>query len=47
MTDLDHIQTIYDYFAGFGRHYVQKSTQLLQPLHAPGQDLLPEFSELS
>jgi hypothetical protein len=46
MNDLDQIHTIDDYFAAFGRHHVQKATQLLQPLHVPGRDPLPEFSDV-
>ena len=41
MIDLDQIQTIDDYFQGFGKHHVQKATELLRPLHVPGQDALP------
>jgi hypothetical protein len=44
MDNLDRIQTIDAYFAAFGRHHVQKASQLLQPLHVPGQDPLPDFS---
>jgi hypothetical protein len=47
MTDLDQIQTIDDYFAAFGKHHVQKATELLRPLHVPGQDPLPDFSYAS
>jgi hypothetical protein len=44
--DIDQIQTIDDYFAAHGRHHVQKATQLLRPLHVPGQDPLPDFSDV-
>jgi hypothetical protein len=47
MTDLDEIQTIDDYFAAFGKHHVQKATELLRPLHVPGQDPVPDFSDAS
>jgi hypothetical protein len=47
MTDLDRIQTIDDYFQAFGKHHVQKATELLRPLHVPGQDSVPDFSEAS
>jgi hypothetical protein len=47
MTDLDQIQTIDDYFAAFGKHHVQKATQLLQPLHVPDQDSVPDFSDMN
>ena len=47
MNNLEQIQTIDDYFAAFGRHHVQKATQLLQPLHVPGRDPLPDFSDVS
>jgi WD40 repeat protein len=46
MSTLDQIQPIDDYFAAFGRHHVQKASQLLQPLHVPGQDVLPDFSDM-
>ena len=47
MDTLDRIQTIDDYFAAFGRHHVQKASQLLQPLHVPGRDPLPDFSNMT
>jgi hypothetical protein len=47
MIDLDQIQTIDDYSAAFAKHHVQKATQLLRPLHVPGQDPVPDFSEMS
>jgi hypothetical protein len=47
MTNLDEIQTIDDYFAAFGKHHVQEATELLRPLHVPGQDPVPDFSQLS
>jgi hypothetical protein len=47
MHDLDQIQTIDDYFAAFGKHHVQKATELLRPLHVPAQDPVPDFSELN
>jgi superfamily II DNA or RNA helicase len=46
MNDLDHITTIDDYFREYGRFHVQKATQLLQPLHVPGRDPLPDFSDM-
>jgi hypothetical protein len=47
MTNIDQIQTIDDYFAAFGKHHVQKATELLRPLHVPGRDLVPDFSDSS
>ena len=47
MDTLDRIQTIDDYFAAFGRHHVQKASQLLQPLHVPGKDQLSDFSDMT
>jgi hypothetical protein len=44
MDNLDRIQIIDAYFSAFGRHHVQKASQLLQPLHVPGRDPLPDFS---
>ena len=44
MTNLDQM-TIDGYFAAFSRFHVKKATDLLQPLHTPGQDPLPDFSD--
>ena len=46
MNNLDQIQTIDDYFREFSHFHVKKATELLQPLHVPGRDPLPDFSEL-
>jgi hypothetical protein len=46
MDNLDQIQTIDDYFAAFSHFHVRKATELLEPLHVPGRDPLPGFSEL-
>ena len=45
MNDLAQIQTIDDYFREFSHFHVKKATELLQPLHIPGKDPLPDFSE--
>jgi len=47
MTDLDQIQTIDDYFREFSHFHVKKATELLDPLHVPGRDPLPDFSDLT
>ena len=47
MNDLDQIQTIDDYFREFSHFHVKKATELLQPLHVPGQDPLPDFSDVT
>ncbi len=44
MTNLDQM-TIDGYFAEFSHFHVKKATELLQPLHTPGQDPLPDFSD--
>ncbi len=44
MNDLAQIQTIDDYFREFSHFRVRKATELLQPLHTPGRDPLPNFS---
>ena len=44
MNNLDQM-TIDDYFREFSHFHVKKATELLQPLHVPGQDPLPDFSE--
>jgi superfamily II DNA or RNA helicase len=36
--------TIDGYFAAFSHFHVKKATELLQPLHTPGEDPLPDFS---
>ena len=46
MYDLDQIQTIDQYFAEFSHFHVKKATELLDPLHVPGRDPLPDFSDL-
>jgi Type III restriction enzyme, res subunit len=46
MDTLDQIQTIDDYFAAFSSFHVRKASELLDPLHVPGRDPLPAFSEL-
>jgi hypothetical protein len=43
MNNLDQM-TIDDYFAEFSHFHVKKATELLQPLHTPGPDPLPDFS---
>ena len=43
MHNLDQM-TIDGYFAQFSHFHVKKATELLQPLHTPGQDPLPDFS---
>ena len=45
MNDLAQIQTIDDYFREFSHFHVKKATELLQPLHVPGKDPLPDFLE--
>jgi superfamily II DNA or RNA helicase len=47
MDNLHQIQTIDAYFSAFGRRHVQKASQLLQPLHVPGRDPLPDFSTVA
>jgi hypothetical protein len=47
MTNLDQIQTIDDYFREFSQFHVKKATELLQPLHVPGRDPLPDFSSVT
>jgi superfamily II DNA or RNA helicase len=47
MDNLDQIQTIDAYFSAFARHHAQKASQLLQPLHVPGRDPLPDFSAVA
>ena len=46
MNTLDQIQTIDDYFREFSHFHVRKATELLEPLHVPGRDPLPDFSDL-
>ncbi len=43
MNNLDQM-TIDGYFAAFSHFHVKKATELLQPLHTPGHDPLPDFS---
>ena len=43
MNNLDQM-TIDGYFAEFSHFHVEKATELLKPLHTPGQDPLPDFS---
>jgi superfamily II DNA or RNA helicase len=45
MNTLDQIQTIDDYFREFSHFHVRKATELLRPLHTPGRDSLPDFSD--
>lgn len=42
----DQVTTIDDYFRDFAKFHVQKATELLQPLHVPGRDPLPDFSHM-
>jgi hypothetical protein len=42
MNNLDQM-TIDDYFREYSHFHVKKATELLQPLHVPGQDPLPDF----
>jgi hypothetical protein len=44
MHNLDQM-TIDDYFREYSHFHVKKATELLRPLHTPGQDPLPDFSE--
>ncbi len=44
MNNLDQM-TIDDYFREFSHFHVKKATELLEPLHVPGQDPLPDFSD--
>jgi hypothetical protein len=44
MNDFARIQTIDDYFGEYSHFHVKKATELLQPLHTPGRDPLPDFS---
>jgi hypothetical protein len=44
MTNLEQM-TIDDYFREYSHFHVKNATELLQPLHTPGQDPLPDFSE--
>ena len=44
MNNLDQM-TIDDYFREFSHFHVKKATELLQPLHVPGQDPLPDFTD--
>ncbi|MFI5459166.1 MAG: DEAD/DEAH box helicase family protein [Isosphaerales bacterium] len=46
MNNLDQM-TIDDYFREFSTFHVKKATELLQPLHVPGQDPLPDFSDMT
>ena len=46
MNKLEHM-TIDDYFREFSGFHVRKSTDLLEPLHVPGQDPLPDFGDLT
>ena len=43
MNNLDQM-TIDDYFREYSTFHVKKATELLQPLHVPGHDPLPDFS---
>ncbi len=45
MNDLNQIHTIDDYFREFSHFHVKKATELLEPLHTPGRDSLPDFSD--
>ena len=45
MNNLDQM-TIDDYFREYSTYHVKKATELLQPLHVPGQDPLPDFSDM-
>jgi len=47
MDNLEQIETIDDYFREFSHFHVKKATELLDPLHVPGRDPLPDFSDLS
>ena len=47
MNDLDQIQTIDDYFREFSHYHVKKATELREPLHVPGRDPLPDFSDVN
>ena len=40
-------QTIYDYFQAFGKHHVQKATELLRRSQMPGQDQPLDLSDAS
>jgi hypothetical protein len=42
---VDNISSIDDYFREYGHWHVKKATTLLQPLHVPGQDQLPNFPD--
>jgi hypothetical protein len=44
MNNLDQM-TIDDYIREYSHFNVMKATELLQPLHKPGQDPLPDFSD--
>jgi hypothetical protein len=46
MNNLDHM-TIDDYFREFSHFHVKKATDLLQPLHVPGVDPLPDFGDVT
>jgi Type III restriction enzyme, res subunit len=43
MNNLDQM-TIDDYFREYSHFHVKKASELLQPLHTPGQDPLPDFT---
>jgi superfamily II DNA or RNA helicase len=43
MNNLDQM-TIDDYFREYSHFHVKKATELLQPMHTPGQDPVPDFS---
>ena len=44
MNNLD-LMTIDDYFREYSHFHVKKATELLKPLHTPGQDPLPDYSD--
>jgi hypothetical protein len=46
MSDFEQIQTIDDYFREFSSVHVRKASELLDPLHVPGRDPVPEFNEM-
>src|SRR4051812_16454371 len=41
---MNEIKTITDYFKEYGAFHTRKATELLTPLHLPGQDPLPDFA---
>jgi hypothetical protein len=47
MNNLGQMLTIDDYFREFSRFHVKKATELLQPLHVPGLDPLPDFGDVN